>query len=257
MALNLTAVIITLNEEKNIEGCVESLGFCGQIVVVDGGSSDRTVELAKKMGATVYFRAFDDYASQKNFGISKARGDWLLLLDADERLSSGADLEIRARIQVAGVDGYFIKRENRLFGRWMHFGPHQNDLQLRLVKKSAAVFHGQVHERIIAPERTGKLRCFLKHRSTETVSDYMKKLNRYSDLEVRVLKERQEPFCLGRLKRRPWAVWARQVFLESSWRDGIEGSFFSVLSAYYEFVRRIKQWEAEQSIQRLNREAVK
>ena len=241
----LSAVMIVKNEEKNIADCLRALTFCGEVIVVDSGSSDRTVSLAKNCGAAVYSNPFMDYASQKNYAISKATSDWLFLIDADERVSgelAGEIMEILKRPEAAG---YFVKRVNRIFGRWMKYGANHNDLQLRLVRRSTAVFEGSVHEGIRLQGRCPRLSNVLWHYSTDNVSAYMKKLNVYTSLETRVLLERGAGFTIKKMRTRPLQFLFYRGFWQQGLRDGMEGLLFCVLSAYYEFIRQAKYWEGE------------
>lgn len=243
MACKLSAVIITLNEEKNIGECLEGLRFCDEIVLMDSGSADRTVEIAKGLGARVYSHAFQDYASQKNYGIDKASGEWILSVDADERVNSELKEEIRQVLREPKADGYLLPRRNRIFGRWMHHGINRADFQLRLARKEAAVFDGQVHERIHMKGKPGRLKHPLLHYSTQTISQYMRKLNGYTDLEVRRMHERGLQAEEGKWRTRPLGLFLYQIFWKQAWRDDLEGLLFTVLSAYYEFVRQAKLWE--------------
>ncbi len=242
--MKISAVLITVNEASNIAECLEALRFCDECIVVDSGSKDRTAQIAQVMGAKVFVRAFDDFSAQKNFGIEKAIGEWVLLVDADERVSPLLMQEIKSKLENSALDGYYFKRRNKIFGRWMRFGINRGDLQLRLVRKVKAKFEGRVHERVLVPrKKTALLKNCLEHFSTATISNYMRKLNTYSKLEAEVLNERKEIFSERKLKRRPLVVGVYQGFILAGLLDGIEGFFFCVLGAYYDFVRRAKHWE--------------
>ena len=242
--MSLAAVLIVKNEEKNIEDCLRALSFCDEIIVVDSGSSDHTVLIASKY-AKVLQRDFDNFSTQKNYAISQASSEWILSVDADERVVPALAEEIRKCLKAPTKEGYFLMRQNRIFFRWMRHGANARDYQLRLVKKEKAQFQGLVHERIEPPIKAGYLQNELLHYSTNTMGGYMIKLNAYSSLEARRLKESERPCSLRQMRWRPLfllfylSVWKRGIL------DGIEGLFFSVLSAYNEFVRYAKQWELE------------
>lgn len=241
----VSAVIIVRNEEKNIDDCLSSLKFCDEVIVVDSGSRDRTAEWAGRRGARIFQKNFTDFSSQKNYGIQKASCDWILLVDADERVSPELAEEIRRVIDRSQADGYYLLRHNQIFGRWMKYGANAKDKQLRLVQKGKGRFEGVVHERIRPPGRAGVLHHALLHYSTRTVSAYMKKLNLYSSLEVEVLKQRNTVFFEKKMKRRPILLFFYLAFWKKAVLDGPEGFFFAALSAYYEFVRLAKYWEIE------------
>ena len=240
--VTLSAVVIARDEEKNIAECLEGLSFCDEIVVVDSGSRDRTADIARAAGAKVFENAFVDFASQKNFGVSKASGEWVFVVDADERVSPPLAAEIRETLKHPEADGYTVSRENRLFGRLMRHGANAGDRPLRLARRGATRFKGLVHE-TIELAMPGRLRHVLRHESTPTVASYMRKLNHYTSLEAQLLTERGEKVDPKKIKRRPVQVFVYRHFFQRGFLDGIEGFLFSVLSAYYEFIRRIKHAE--------------
>ncbi len=242
----ISGVLITFNEEKNMEECLSGLNFCDEIIVVDSESVDRTAEIARKMGARVYTHAFSNFSDQKNYGIGQAIGEWVFLIDADERVSGALGEEIKRTVSDAKFEAYEVLRRNRIFGRWMAHGINSGDFQLRLVKKNKAVFQGLVHERISLDEKVGKLKNRLLHHSTPSIASYMNKLNVYTELEVQILKSRNEKPSIHQLKWRPLMVFIRTAFLKRGVLDGTEGLFFAILSAYYDFVNRAKHWERSQ-----------
>ncbi|MFH1665268.1 MAG: glycosyltransferase family 2 protein, partial [Candidatus Omnitrophota bacterium] len=145
----ISAVIIVRNEVKNIEACVASVSWADEVVVVDSGSTDATRDLAMRSGAKVFEREFDDFAAQKNFGIEKAAGEWILFIDADERVSRPLAGEILRAVAAGEHQGYYIPRTNIIFGREMKYGGHRGDKHLRLFRKDAARFEGIIHEKAV------------------------------------------------------------------------------------------------------------
>jgi len=240
--MKLSAVLICRDEEKNIGECLTGLAFCDERIVVDSGSRDQTVRLAEAAGTKVFFRAFSDFADQKNFAISKASGEWVLLVDADERVPEVLATEIVGAINGSIYDGYWLERRNQIFGRWMRHGAYKGDRQLRLIRRDKAVFEGPVHERVRV-SNAGQLKEPLLHHSTPDIVSYMRKLNTYTDLEAKVLMGREGVDPVKRMKRRPVMVFAKQMVFYAGFLDGLEGFLFGVLSAYYEFIRYAKYWE--------------
>lgn len=239
----ISAVVISLNEEANIRECLDSLAFCFEKIVVDSGSVDKTAAIAADAGACVTTRSFTDFASQKNFAISMAAGQWVLLIDADERVTPELAFEIQTAVAGQPAEAFYLLRHNRIFGRWMRHGENREDWQLRLIKKEHARFEGMVHERVEFSGKTGRLKRPLLHFSTPTISAYIRKLNIYSNLESQLLKERGTGLKRRDLTARPLIVLVRRWFLQGGILDGVEGFLFGALSAYYEFVRRAKYWE--------------
>ncbi len=241
--MKLSAVIITMNEEKNIDGCLRSLLFCDEVIVVDSESTDATVSIARRRGAKVWIHPFIDYATQKNYGIQCAQNPWVLSIDADERVTPELAAEILLAVSRPQAKTYFLPRKNRIFGRWMRYSTHRNDYQLRLALKEKAHFSGFVHERI-PPEGKGlRLKNPLLHFSTQTIHDYMRKLNCYTNLEVGTLKKNKASFSKRKMIAKPLSLFVYWALIKRGVGDGMEGLFFSLLSAYYEFVKMAKYWE--------------
>lgn len=241
--MKLSGVVITRDEENNILDCLSSLDFCDERIVVDSGSQDQTVARARSAGADVYFHPFENYADQKNFAISKATGEWVLLIDADERVNPALKEEIRQVLFCPSSEGYWLIRRNRVFGRFMQGGDHARDYQLRLVRAPLARFQGLVHERIILVGKTERLKEPLFHESTPTISAYMKKLNNYTALEARSNAERKMTRVWLHMMLFPLVKAVQRWIFKAGFRDGVEGFIFIVLSAYYDFIKAAKRWE--------------
>lgn len=236
----LSAVVITKNEEQNVAACLESLKFADEIVVVDSGSADRTVELARRAGARVETRAFDNFAAQKNFAVRLASGDWIISVDADERVSAELAAEIRKKIMDKDTfNAYHIRRRTNLFGRDFRFSGLQHDAPIRLFRKSGASFENAVHEIVRHDGRAGTLGSTLEHRSFQTLRDYWRRLEQYTAIEAAQSPKRE--LTASGLLLKPFGRFCQIYFMGQGFRDGIEGFIYAVLSGYYEFVRWIKQ----------------
>jgi len=228
--VTLTAVIIALNEEKNIADCLTALKFADEIVVVDSGSIDRTAEIARALGARVFTRNFDNFSSQKNYAVDQASGEWVLSVDADERVTPELAAEIRGVLSRPDqADAYQISRRTNLFGREFRFSGLQKDAPVRLFRKDRAKFVQPVHERVEVNGNVGKLRCFLRHQSFQTPEEHRKRLELYTSLET------AKPGPLDFL--RPGLRFFRVYYLGQGFRDGKEGRLYAELSAEYERVR--------------------
>lgn len=240
----LSVVLITLNEASKIEECLRSVAFAQERIVVDAGSSDGTKTMAEKCGAKVYERAFDDFSSQKNFGIEKATGDWLLLIDADERVTAALQEEIKTAISASdSLDGYFLRRSNVIFGRRMRFGAGWNDRQLRLLRRGKGKFSGAVHERVEVTGRVGLLRGELVHYTTQTIEDYLKRLNLYTELEARICYQKNRRPTHFHLFVKPIAEFLYYYVGRFGFLDGYEGLQFQILSAFYTYVKYARALE--------------
>ena len=249
----ISCVLITRDEEKNIAGCLQSASFCDESIVVDSESRDRTRELAAGLGAKVLVRPFSGFSDQKNYGIRQASGDWIFLIDADERVSAELRGEILRAADSSLADGYLIPRLNDIFGRRMRHGAHAGDTQLRLVRRNKGLFEGAVHERVHCTGVVSKLKSPLYHRSTESLGAYMKKLNHYTSLEALELSKKGPLDLEKQMKRKPLLKFLSDMLLKQGIRDGWEGFLFGFLSAYYDFIKRAKAWELSARHDKINR----
>lgn len=192
----ISAIIPTLNEEKNIEEAIATLDFADEIIVIDSFSNDATVELAKKNGAKVIQRKFDDFSSQKNYAISKAENEWIFILDADERPSDDLREEIiNTTKNKPASDAYWIYRQNYFAGKRIRYSGWQNDKVMRLFDRRNAKYDGRlVHEEIKNEGRSSHLKGKLLHYSCENEYIFKKKILRYSRLKAKELfKEKVKP----------------------------------------------------------------
>jgi glycosyltransferase involved in cell wall biosynthesis len=241
----LSVVVITLNEEKKLGGCLDSAAFADEIIVLDSGSTDRTRDIAAAHGARVAVRPFDDFSSQKNAAIDMAAGEWVLLLDADERLTPALADAVRAvAADPSALDGYYVTRLNHLFGGPMRFGANSGDKQLRLVRKGKGRFEGIVHERVRVDGRTGELSGILEHRSYQTFPEYFAKFPLFCGLDAeKMWREGKRPtFFQSYLK--PPLTFIYFYFFKLGLLDGLRGLVYQALSTYYLYSKyaRVKQF---------------
>ncbi len=239
---SLSLAVITLNEEKKLADCLNSVPFAHEKIVVDSGSKDRTCDIAASLGAKVLVRSFDDFSSQKNYAISKTTGEWVLLLDADEKLSEGLGREVLAvTADPSSKDGYYLKRHNILFGGPMRFGSNADDWQLRLIRRQKGVFEGNVHERIVLNGQAGRLKHPLLHTSYQTLSEYQSKFPQFCSMDAeRMYREGKRPHVYH-LFLKPLAHFAYFYIVKLGFLDGARGLLYHVLSVRYLYV---KYWKA-------------
>jgi glycosyltransferase involved in cell wall biosynthesis len=232
----ITVICIVLNEERNLPGMLERVHWADEVVVVDGGSSDATVEIARSFGARVFQRPFDNFARQQNFALSLARGDWVLSLDADERPTPEMVEEIRTCVIQGGFDAYRVRVRSSIFGRCVRFSGTQDDRQVRLVRRGRAWWRGEVHETLEVAGAIGQLRSWLDHDPLPDLATFLTKMHRYTTLAAQARVDR-------RRAPRPTDVWlppAREVFRRLVWKqglwDGPQGWAFCFLSGLSEWV---------------------
>jgi len=249
----ISVVIITHNEAANIGRTLASVqplvaGGKGEIIVVDSGSTDRTVEIAESFGAKVFIEEWKGYAAQKNSAIDKATGAWILSLDADEEVEPSLAEEINAISSASppNIQAYWIPRENKFLGRWIKHGGYWPDPKLRLFRKGAARFEDRaVHEDARLSEGTAlHLKGSILHHSYPTLTDYIDHMNRYSSLgaEMLVAKGRGR-FSAFNIVFRPLATFIYNYFFRLGFLDGREGLLLHLYHAVYVSWKYSKAWE--------------
>lgn len=245
----LSAVIITKNKERDLPRALASLRkLVDEIVVVDSGSTDKTVEIAKKFGAKVYKRRFDNFSNQKNYALKKASGDWILFLDADEEISQELAKEIKKAIRNKGFDAYSMPRKNIIFGKFIRYTRWQPELDrhIWLWKRGKGRWLGAVHEEAQVEGRLGKLKNAKIHFQYETVTEFLEMMNKYSEIEAEERVRKGAVFSFFRLFLDPLYNFLVRYFYRLGFLDGWRGFVLSYLVAIYHFEVWIKVWEKQQ-----------
>jgi len=240
----LSLVIITLNEEKRIKRCIESVPFADEVVVVDSGSTDRTVEIAEQMGARVIHQEWLGYGQQKQYAVEQAENSWVLSLDADEWLSSGLAQSISNRLSSPEFYSYQSPRCNRFMGRWLKHGEGYPDLSLRLFhRKHAGWSSDTVHEKVDAEGEIGILNGDLLHESQETLQQYLDKQNRYTTLQAEQLYQSRKRPALIKLLLSPLIRFIKFYFLRRGFLDGLPGLIHILIGCQNSFMKQAKLLE--------------
>jgi len=240
--MKITATIITLNEERNIARAIESLRCCDEILVVDSGSIDRTVELAEKLGARVIESPWHGYATQKNYAAEQACNDWILSLDADEALSESLEGEIwTLKKKGPNYDAYTMPRLAQYLGRWiLHCGWYP-DRKVRLYHRAKAKWVGDfVHESVEVSGRVGYLESNLLHFTCDSLSEHIKTMDRYTTLAAEELVSRNEKIRLRNMILDPAWTFTRTYFFQRGFQDGLEGLTIAYMAALYTFLKYAK-----------------
>lgn len=243
--MKISVVVVTFNEEKNIKNCLDSLKFCSEIIVVDSGSTDATLHIAKKYRARIFFKEFSDFSSIKNFGIMKAKNQWILSVDADEVISDELQRQIKKATE-NDYDGYYIRRVNYFLGKPIKHSGWGNDFQLRLFKKDKGFFSGDVHESIKINGKTGYINEPILHYSYADSKSYFEKMNRYTSIQ----SQKTKPFLFLRLIFSPFFKFVKMFFMKLGFLDGFHGFILAVYSSFSEFVKISKMIEYKNIINR-------
>jgi glycosyltransferase involved in cell wall biosynthesis len=242
--MTLSAIVITKNEETAIRRCLESVAWADEIVVVDSGSTDRTVGICEELGAKVHSAGdWPGFGAQKNRALDLARGDWVLSLDADEWLSPGLQSEIRATVNgpTDDYEAYRIPRLSSFCGKFMRHSGWWPDRVLRLFRRGRARFSDDlVHERLIVQGSVGALSQLMLHESFASLEEVLDKINRYSSAGAQMmLAEGRAGSLTSAVAHGAW-TFVRTYFLKAGFMDGREGFMLSVSNAegvYYRYLK--------------------
>jgi glycosyltransferase involved in cell wall biosynthesis len=220
----LSVVIITKNAAAQLAGCLESAAFADEIVVVDAGSSDGTAELAAARGARVLQQEWLGFGRQKQFAVAAARHDWVLCLDADERVSEPLRARVLALLAAPAARAYAMPRCNRFMGRWLRHGEGYPDWSLRLFDRRHARWSDDpVHEKVLADAPVARIEGDLLHDSAETLASYLDKQNRYTSMQAEVLFQAGRRAGLAQLLLSPALRFVKFYFLRLGFLDGTPG----------------------------------
>lgn len=243
----LSVVIITHNEENNIRECLESVRWADEVIVVDSESGDRTGEICREFGVAFYTEPWKGFARQKNSAIEKAAQDWILSLDADERVTPELRKEIAAILESDHPkDGYFIARKNFFLGKWIRRCGWYPDYNLRLFKRGKGRFGiREVHEAIGLEGVSGRLSHPMEHHTYKSLNDYMKRLDRYSTLAAQEMLKENKTYGILQVIFRPLYTFLNMYVLRLGFLEGYYGFVLSVLYAFYTFLKYIKLRELQ------------
>jgi glycosyltransferase involved in cell wall biosynthesis len=240
----LSAIVITRNEARNVAACLDSVAFCDERIVVDCGSEDDTVKIAEAAGAIVVTHPWAGFGAQKNFALSRARGDWVLSIDADERVSAPLAAEILSTIRAASACGYEIARLSTFLGRPMRHSGWFPDYVLRLFRRKKARFSDDlVHERVICEGPVGRLSGVLDHHPVLRLEDALRRVDSYSTAGAEMLAASRRVSFSGGIAHGLWSF-LRAYIVKLGFLDGREGFLLAVANAEGTYYRYMKAWLA-------------
>ncbi len=244
----LSVVISAYNEESKIKDCLESVVFADEIIFVNSSSTDNTVSIAKQYTKKIFTQPNNLMLNvNKNYGFSKATGDWILSLDADERVTPELRKEIELGIMnyESGINGYWIPRKNIIFGKWIQSNMWWPDYQLRLIKRGSGAFpQKRVHEKIEVEGETAKLSQPFLHYNYETVSQFIQKMDKiYTEDETKNILGDGKKFTWVDAIRMPAQDFIKTYFAQKGYKDGLHGLVLSLFQAMYMEVVFAKVWQ--------------
>ena len=241
----LTATIITFNEEKNIRDCLESVKWCSEIVVIDSGSTDRTVEIAREYTDRIVVTDWPGHVQQKNRAIDAAPTDWVLSLDADERATPELRQEVeRVLTEEPKEAGFSVRRKTRYLGQWILHGGWYPDRKVRLFDRRRARWGGiNPHDHVYADGATPELDADLLHYTYENMTHHLRTIDFFTEIAAREKDERGKGSPLIGMITRPPGRFVRMYLIKRGYRDGFAGFVVAGLGALYVFLKYAKLWE--------------
>lgn len=241
----LSVVVLTFNEATNIEACLESVKWADEIIVVDSGSTDDTVTIAKKYTDRTIFHPWEGYSGQRNFAHSLAQCDYVLHLDADEVVSVELQDEIRSLLRGDPrllMIAYRIPIQDWMFGKFVRYGSWPHQKPIRLHRRGIGEWQGEVHERLVVHGKVGELSKPLYHYSHLTIASSVNKINLYTDIEANEMFRRGQRANLVLALAGAVRAFGGQYVRLQGFRDGGHGLILALLMAFYYFLVRAKLW---------------
>lgn len=247
----VSAVLITRDAAAHVDACLESLAFADEIVVVDSGSTDATREIAARRGARVIRREWNGYGRQKQFAVEQARHDWVLCVDADERVTPALAATIERALAAPAAPVYLMARRNRFLGRWLAHGEGYPDWSARLFDRRRARWsEDPVHEKVLYAATPGRLAGDLLHDSGEDLAAYLERQNRYTTLAARQLHENGQGAGPWRLIASPLVRFLKFYVLRLGFLDGVPGLVHISIGCMNSYLKYAKLLELRRAAQR-------
>ncbi len=233
----LTVIIPTFNEENYIQDCLYSVRFANQIIVVDSYSTDGTLAIVKSHNCEVIQRKFDNFSNQKNAAIALAKSDWILFLDADERVTEKLKIEINNTINAPKHNAYKIKFPHFYMNRFLY---HTENKVVRLVKNDDIHFEGEVHEKLLHKGSVGLLQNFMIHYTYKGLFHYIKKKDSYAWFQAKMANDKKKKTSYIHLLFKPFYRFFHTYIIRRGFLDGIPGLAVASIDAYGVFSRYVK-----------------
>lgn len=244
----ISAVILTKNEEQNIKKCLESIRWCDEIIIIDDNSFDRTLEIAKKYKTIIYTNHLNnDFSTQRNLGLSKAKNEWVLFVDADEIVSDALAYEISNAVELKdqnlrNFSGFYIKRLDRIWNKTLRHGETGNIQLLRLGKKSFGIWEGKIHEKWKINGLVGKLTNPILHYPHQNLDGFLNEINFYTDIRASELKDKKTKVFFLSILLYPLGKFVINYIFKRGFLDGMQGLVFALSMSVHSFLVRGKLW---------------
>lgn len=245
--MQLSGIIIAKNEEERIADCIDSISFCDEIVVVDSSSTDKTVAIAKRMGAVVFEQQSSDFSDMRNFGLSKAKGEWIFYIDADERATPELARDIKYQIvnsKNESIGAFKVKRKNFYLGN--HEWPYIEHLERVFKKEKLKGWYGKLHESPKVDGEISELDGFLLHYSHRDLSLMLEKTIEWSQIEAETrLKAGHPKMTWWRFPRVMVTAFWDSYIRQEGWKAGTAGLIESMYQSFSMFITYARLWEMQ------------
>lgn len=243
--MKLSVVILTKNEEKNIKDAIDSVSFADEVIIIDDFSKDKTVQIAKEHGAKIFERNLDNnWAAQRNFGLEKAKGNWILFLDADERIPKELKNEIIQAIENPFVrtEAFYFKRNDYIWGRRLKYGETANVRFIRMARPGVGKWIRRVHEEWKILGRKKEFKYAINHYPHPTLKEFIASVNRTSQLHAEANREEGKKASILKMVVWPIAHFLRNWVLRLGFLDGTEGFVFALMMSFHSFLSWSRLW---------------
>jgi len=244
--MKISVVIIAKNASKTLVSCLNSIAWVTEIIIIDDYSKDDTARVAKSRGARVFKRKFNnDFSSQRNFGLKKAKCDWVLFLDADEKIPTPLSREIVRRLKIVPdcVSGFYFFRKDFFLNRWLSHGETANVRLLRLARKNSGSWQGKVHETWQVKGETRQLKNPILHYPHKNLVSLYRKINHYTDIRAEELKNKGITTNLFEIIAFPLGKFIQNYLFRQGYKDGTAGIVLALSMSFHSFLVRAKLWQ--------------
>lgn len=243
---SLSVIIITLNEERNLRRCLESVKFADEIIINDTGSTDGTLKIARGFECRIIQTEFAGFGKAKQTALEAATCEWVLSVDADEELDNTLQTAVKRVVEESAYGGYLITRKSRFLGNWIMHSGWYPDRIVRLFRRTKGRFTEEpIHEKVVVDGLIGNLDGHLLHYAYRDLSHYLEKLDNYATLKAETLRLKGTKFAVSKILFKPTAVFIKMYILKRGFLDGKAGLILALLSSFHEMVKHAKLWELE------------
>jgi glycosyltransferase involved in cell wall biosynthesis len=245
----VSVYVLTYNNRRTIEGCLKSLNWAEELVVVDSLSTDGTYEICQRYTEKVYQRGWAGHRDQYQYAADLTTREWIMFVDADEEVPPELAEEIRRTLDEGadGFDGFLVYRRTYYLGRWIQYGGWYPDCEIRLYRRNKGRWEGGLHAKVAVDGKVGSLKNQYLHYTYRDISDQIQTIDKYSRIAAEDLAKSGEKFCLFKLLFHPPFRFIKEYFIKSGFRDGVPGLIIIVSTMFYVFMKYAKLWELTNS----------